>query len=93
MVRRDFIIIDTEGRSILGEIAIIDSQDQLIYEAFTEGHPNNQAIRLKRKSLREIVQEFAAIAQDKTIVCHFAEHDSQVLKNSFLKAIVFVRKS
>jgi hypothetical protein len=46
MPGRDFIVIDTEGKSSLSEIAIIDSQGKLIYEAFTQGHPNNAATRL-----------------------------------------------
>lgn len=86
MIRQDFIVIDTEGRDELSEIAVIDTQGKLIYEAFNEGHPNNATIRLKRKSLYEIVSEFAAIAQDKTVVCHNAQHDSNVLRNSFFKA-------
>jgi DNA polymerase III epsilon subunit-like protein len=86
MAGRDFIVIDTEGKSSLSEIAIIDTQGKLIYEAFTQGHPNNTGIRLKCKSLCVIVREFAEIAQGKTLVCHYAEHDSQVLRNSFLKA-------
>lgn len=83
---QDFIVIDTEGKGFLREIAVINSQGKLIYEAFTEGHPDNSAIRLKRKSLSDIVREFAVIAQNKTLVCHYAEHDSHVLQNSFLKA-------
>jgi DNA polymerase III epsilon subunit-like protein len=86
MKGQDFVVIDTEGKSSLSEIAIIDSQGKLIYEAFTQGHPNNIAKRLKCKSLRELVGEFVAIAQGKTLVCHNAEHDSQVLQNSFLTA-------
>lgn len=86
LTEQDFIIIDTEGKSFLREIAVINSQGKLIYEAFTEGYPDNAAIRLKRKSLSDIVREFAAIAQNKTLVCHYAEHDSHVLQNSFLKA-------
>ncbi|GEM_PF-3044180 len=34
--------IDTEGKRELSEIAVIDSQGKLIYEAFTEDHPNNR---------------------------------------------------
>ncbi|MEQ8962805.1 MAG: 3'-5' exonuclease [Coleofasciculus sp. C2-GNP5-27] len=86
MTERDFIVIDTEGKSALSEIAVIDNQGKLIYEAFTEDHQNNTAIRLKCKSLRDIVSEFAALAQGKTLVCHYAAHDSQVLHNSFVQA-------
>jgi DNA polymerase III epsilon subunit-like protein len=88
MTEREFIVIDTEGKSALSEIAVIDSQGKLIYEAFTEDHQNNTAIRLKCKSLRDIVSEFAALAQGKTLVCHYAAHDSQVLHNSFVQARV-----
>ncbi len=86
MTGQDFIVIDTEGKDELSEIAIIDNQGKLIYEAFTEGHPNNTAIRVKHKSLHCIVQDFAKIAQSKTVVCHSAKHDRRVLENSFLKA-------
>lgn len=86
MIRQDFIVIDTEGRDELSEIAVINSQGKLIYEAFSDGHPSNATMRLKRKSLSDIVSEFAAIAQDKTVVCHNAQHDSHVLRNSFHKA-------
>ena len=86
MTGQDFVVIDTEGKDELSEIAVIDSQGELIYEAFTEGHPNNVAIRVKHKSLHRIVQEFAEIAQSKTVVCHSAKHDRRVLKDSFLKA-------
>jgi Cdc6-like AAA superfamily ATPase len=86
MTEQDFVVIDTEGKDELSEIAILDSQGKLIYEAFTEGHPNNTAIRVKRKNLRRIVQEFAEIAQSKTVVCHSVKHDRRVLENSFLKA-------
>ena len=81
----DFIVIDTEGKGELSEIAVIDSQGKLIYEAFTQGHPNNAAIRLQR-NLTNIIQEFAIIAENKIIICHSVKHDYQVLKNSFLKA-------
>lgn len=86
MTDQDFVVIDTEGKDELSEIAILDSQGRLIYEAFTEGHRNNTAIRIKRKNLRRIVQEFAEIVQSKTVVCHSAKHDRRVLENSFRKA-------
>lgn len=85
MTDQDFVVIDTEGKDELSEIAILDSQGRLIYEAFTEGHRNNTAIRVNRKNLRRIVQEFAEIAQSKIVVCHSVKHDKRVLKNSFLK--------
>jgi DNA polymerase III epsilon subunit-like protein/GTPase SAR1 family protein len=80
-----FIVIDTEGSPILSEIAIIDSQGQLIYEAYTATDKS----KLHSKPLAQVLQDFLAIAltpQPKTIVCHFAEHDRQILKNSCRKA-------
>jgi DNA polymerase III epsilon subunit-like protein len=83
---QDFIVVDTEGKDFLREIAVIDSQGKLIYEAFDEGHPGNLATHLKRKNLSSIVSEFSKIAQNKTIVCHHAKHDRRVLQNSFRQA-------
>jgi DNA polymerase III epsilon subunit-like protein len=80
-----FIVIDTEGSPILNEIAIIDGQGQLIYEAYTATDKS----KLHSKPLAQVLQDFLAIAltpQPKTIVCHFAEHDRQILKNSCRKA-------
>ncbi|MEY2857284.1 MAG: hypothetical protein RLZZ74_1596 [Cyanobacteriota bacterium] len=79
----DFIVIDTEGRRALTEIAIINSQGKLIYEAFSQeyceyGYPERSA-----KPLRTILADFKAIAEDKILVFHNAEHDLAVLKQSF----------
>jgi hypothetical protein len=41
LVRQDFLVVDTEGSKELSEIAIFDQGEKLIYEAFTQGHPNN----------------------------------------------------
>jgi hypothetical protein len=35
---RDFIIVDTEGKDELNEIAIIDRRGKIIYEAFVEDY-------------------------------------------------------
>jgi hypothetical protein len=86
MTEQNFVVIDTEGKRELSEIAVIDSQGKLIYEAFTEDHPNNTAIQLKCKSLRNIVSEFATLVQSKILVCHYAAHDRKVLRNSFIQA-------
>lgn len=78
----DFIVVDTEGRDFLREIAIIDADGQLIYEAFTLDSPQVQA-RLNHKPLAQILEEFQAIAKDKIIVCHYAEHDHKVINQSY----------
>ena len=81
----NFIVIDTEGRNELNEIAIIDSRGKLIYEAFAEEYDGHYEIKLNRKPLQQIINDFISIAHNKLIVCHFAEHDLRVLKNSFTK--------
>ena len=37
----DFIVMDTEGSPALRELAVLDSQGQLLYEAFVAEHPAN----------------------------------------------------
>jgi DNA polymerase III epsilon subunit-like protein len=74
---KNFIVVDTEGYPELSEIAILDSQGMLIYQAFVEN-----------ESLKTIVENFSKLAESKAIVCHYAEHDSQVLKNSFDKVSI-----
>jgi DNA polymerase III epsilon subunit-like protein len=83
--QQDFIVIDTEGKKELREIAIIDSQGKLIYEAFTREHPDNYEKVLNLKPLREIVVDFLEIAKTKLIIFHYAKHDIQILKNSCSK--------
>ena len=83
--KSNFIVIDTEGRNELNEIAIIDSRGKLIYEAFAEEYDGHYEIKLNRKPLQQIINDFISIAQNKIIICHFAEHDLRVLKNSFTK--------
>jgi len=43
-VKQDFLVVDTEGSKELSEIAIFDQGGKLIYEAFTQGHPNNVSV-------------------------------------------------
>jgi DNA polymerase III epsilon subunit-like protein len=83
----NFIVLDTEGKNILSEIAIINHQGQLIYEAYTQTEDSKP--KLHSKPLAEILEDFFEIActpQPKLIVCHFAEHDHQILKNSCRQA-------
>lgn len=82
----DFVVIDTEGSPELSEIAILDSQGQLIYEAFSAEHPTNRGVLRGLKPLKAIVQDIADLTQTKQVVCHYANHDLKVLKFSFRKA-------
>ncbi len=79
----NFIVIDTEGQPLLREMAIVDHQGNLIYEAFADDPTQNSASHPHAKPLKMIVQEFLEIAQSKTIICHYARHDIEVLRNTF----------
>lgn len=82
---QDFIVIDTEGKDYIREIAVIDHQGELIYEAFAKEYFKNNEIKQNLKSLKEIILDFLQIAQGKLIICHFAQHDRKVLNQSCLK--------
>lgn len=82
----DFVVLDTEGKPELSELAIVDSQGRVIYEAFSKNHPNNTSNVPNLKSLTTLLTEFLTIVQGKKIVCHYAEHDVKVLQSSFRSA-------
>lgn len=84
----DFVVVDTEGSPALREIAVLDHQGQLLYEAFTAEHPDNRDSQRRLKPLRAIVQDIARLARDKLVVCHHAQHDLDVLQSSFRQANV-----
>jgi DNA replication protein DnaC len=79
----DFIVIDTEGRRALTEIAIINSLGKLIYEAFSQEYSEYSYPERAAKPLRTILADFKAIAEGKILVFHNAEHDLAVLEQSF----------
>ncbi len=79
----DFIIIDTEGQPTLREIAVVNHQGELIYEAWADHHSQNPPICPQTKPLETILQEFVELAQSKTIICHYARHDIEVLRQTF----------
>ncbi len=79
----NFIVIDTEGQPILRELAIVNHQGELIYEAFAENHPQSPKIPHRTKPLKVILKEFVEIAQSQVIICHYAQHDIEVLRNTF----------
>jgi DNA polymerase III epsilon subunit-like protein len=82
----NYLFLDTEGTEELREIAILDHNGTLVYEAFTEGNLNNSQIRLNLKPLALILKDLSQIAQNKTIICHYAEHDRQVIHRSYTRA-------
>jgi DNA polymerase III epsilon subunit-like protein len=80
--------MDTEGSPELREVAILDCQGHLIYEAFSADHIENYNIRLNVKPLKKIAQDVVNIARSKRVVCHYAKHDQEVLQHSFHKVLV-----
>ncbi|MBD2038287.1 exonuclease [Leptolyngbya sp. FACHB-321] len=82
----DFIVIDTEGSPALRELAVLDSQGQLLYEAFVAEHPAHANSYRPLKPLRAIVQDITRLARNKSVVCHYAQHDLDVLQGSFRQA-------
>jgi DNA polymerase III epsilon subunit-like protein len=81
----NFIVVDTEGKESLREIAVIDAQGQLIYEAFAKENPDNDGRPLKVKPLKQILQEFFLLANHQLVVFHSARHDLNVLRQSCYK--------
>lgn len=79
----DYVVIDTEGRRELKEIAVIDRQGKLIYEAFNCKHPDYTERGIAGKDLKTILRELTEIIDNKTTVFHNAEYDLQVLKRSY----------
>jgi Cdc6-like AAA superfamily ATPase len=79
----DFVVLDTEGNPNLTELAIVDSQGVVIYEGFCDGNSHGFQNVLNLKSLKTLLTEFLTIVEDKKIICHYAEHDIDVLKRSF----------
>lgn len=84
----NFVVIDTEGKPELSEIAILDSQGQLIYEAFSSEHPSSRHLQHNSKPLKTILQDLTNLTRSKRVVCHHVNHDLEVLQFSFRKAKV-----
>lgn len=75
----DFVVIDTEGKPELSELAIVDSQGQVMYEGFSSDHPNNATNLPNLKSLKTLLTEFLTIVQGKKIVCQSGAVSSALL--------------
>lgn len=71
-----FIVLDTEGAETLTEIAIVDAQAKVIYEATLAPGPD-------QKNLSTILKDFSRLQQGQRIICHNAQHDEKVLRQSF----------
>ena len=66
-----FIVVDTEGKDIITEIAIIDEDGDLIFEEFIN------------KNLKDVLIRAKTILELYDIVAHYAEHDKNILENSY----------
>lgn len=77
-----FIVVDTEGRDRLREIAVLNQQGQLIYQAFVAEHPDNNAQRLYTQPLRQVLLTLIDLARHCSIVCHNAQHDRQIIQRA-----------
>ncbi|GAB1541886.1 hypothetical protein NUACC21_45590 [Scytonema sp. NUACC21] len=82
----DFVVLDTEGKPELRELAIVDNRGRVIYEGFSKNHPKNSVSIPNLKSLTTLLTEFLNVVQGKKIVCHYAQHDKEILESSFRKA-------
>ncbi|MCI5222661.1 MAG: exonuclease [Candidatus Electrothrix sp. AR4] len=78
----DFIVIDTEGRHTLTEIAILDARGVLLFEGFTE----ENEVRHDVYPTTELLRQLTDFSEDKKIVCHYAKHDENLLRKSFAAA-------
>jgi len=66
-----FIVVDTEGKDIITEIAIIDEDGDLIFEEFIN------------KNLKDVLIRAKTILELYDIVAHYAEHDKNILEKSY----------
>lgn len=79
--KQNFIVVDTEGKDTLREIAVLDDEGQLLYEAFAQEHPENRSIQLNKRSSQQIIHDFFNLSQSKLVVFHHASHDIQLLRS------------
>jgi len=64
-----YIVVDTEGRDFITEIAIVNSDGEVIYEKFL--------------AKKEDIKECFKLLNNKTIVAHSADHDKKLLEKNF----------
>jgi len=82
---QDFIVLDTEGKEFLRELAILDRHGNELYNVFVQeavGH----ADAWRAKPLRTVLEEFFVLARGKQVVCHYADHDREVLQQACQQA-------
>jgi len=67
----DFAVVDTEGKGIIEEIAIIDSSGDLIVEEFID------------ENLKDVLLKIKPILESNLIVAHTSSKSSRVLFSTF----------
>ena len=82
---KNFVVVDTEGKETLTEIAVVNSQGKRIYEAFIAEN-QIQTPPCPAKPLALVLNEFIELVQNDTIVCHYAQHDMEMLQKGFTQA-------
>ena len=80
MITDDFLVVDTEGKPLVTEIAIINSAGGVAY--FSEVKQKYK-IQPHGKPLLKVLQEISPLIQNRTLVFHCAEHDLGVLTYSY----------
>ncbi|MFN0318552.1 MAG: hypothetical protein ACKVQA_26295, partial [Burkholderiales bacterium] len=70
-----FLVIDTEGNPVLTEIALVDSQGKIVYDASVSS----------RQLLSTVITEVMRHCVNQKLVFHNAEHDRRILLNSCQK--------
>ncbi len=66
-----YVVVDTEGETLLHVIAIVDSTGKVIYEKFVEG------------DLAQTLEAVRPLLESHIVVAHYAHHDVQVIQRSY----------
>lgn len=78
----EFLVVDTEGKDLLKEIAVLDRWGVLLYHAWVAEHPDNSGYALYTYPLQQVLSDFLKLAKSLPIVCHHAKHDRQVIQRA-----------
>ena len=78
---QDFIVLDTEGTELLRELAVLDRHGNELYNVFVQ-EAVNKTDTWRAKPLLAVLKDFFALAQGKQVVCHYADHDRNVLQQA-----------
>ena len=71
----NFFVIDTEGKDVINEVALIDKNGEVVFEKFIK---NEDEFKNTLLELKEIIK-------NSTLIAHNAKHDKEILENSFKK--------